>query len=46
MAFSFATEMLNMWMRKREKAKNPVFLREPQLPEKISPEKMYDDSAH
>lgn len=44
MAFSFITEMLNMWMRKKAKAKNPVFLREPQLPPKIRQE--YDDTAH
>lgn len=31
MAFSFGVEMLNMWMRKREKSK-PVVLREPVLP--------------
>ena len=29
MAFSFGVEMLNMWMRKRAKAKNPVQLKEP-----------------
>ncbi|MFT3825582.1 MAG: TerC family protein [Chitinophagaceae bacterium] len=33
MAFSFGVEMLNMWMRKKEKAKRqPVELREPKLP--------------
>lgn len=33
MAFSFGVELLNMWMRKKEKAKKqPVELREPQLP--------------
>jgi len=29
MAFSFGVELLNMWMRKRAKAKNPVQLKEP-----------------
>ena len=29
MAFSFGVEMLNMWMRKREKRRKPVELREP-----------------
>jgi predicted tellurium resistance membrane protein TerC len=29
MAFSFGVELLNMWMRKRAKAKNPVKLKEP-----------------
>ncbi|NML20592.1 TerC family protein [Pseudoflavitalea sp. G-6-1-2] len=33
MAFSFGVEMLNMWMRKREKKKKPVELREPSLKE-------------
>ncbi len=33
MAFSFGVEMLNMWMRKREKKRNPVELREPILKE-------------
>jgi predicted tellurium resistance membrane protein TerC len=33
MAFSFGVELLNLWMRKREKvAKKPVELREPQPP--------------
>lgn len=31
MAFSFGVEMLNMWMRKRDKKKAPVELREPIL---------------
>jgi predicted tellurium resistance membrane protein TerC len=31
MAFSFGVEMMNMWMRRREKAKKPVELREPRL---------------
>jgi predicted tellurium resistance membrane protein TerC len=44
MAFSFGVELLNMWMRKRARNKNPVELREPQLPNK-APEP-YDDSAH
>lgn len=30
MAFSFGVELLNMWMRKREKKRKPVELREPQ----------------
>lgn len=34
MAFSFGVELLNLWMRKREKTKKPVELREPVLPEK------------
>ena len=29
MAFSFGVELLNMWMRKRDKARKPVELREP-----------------
>jgi hypothetical protein len=33
MAFSFGVELLNMWMRKREKKKKPVELREPKLKE-------------
>jgi predicted tellurium resistance membrane protein TerC len=31
MAFSFGVELLNMWIKKREKAKRPVQLREPVL---------------
>ena len=31
MAFSFAVEMLNLWMVKRQKKRKPVQLREPQL---------------
>jgi hypothetical protein len=31
MAFSFGVEMMNMWMRRREKVKKPVELREPHL---------------
>lgn len=42
MAFSFGVEMLNMWMRKREKKRNPVQLREPLLPHN----KPSDDQAH
>ncbi|MFN5646431.1 MAG: TerC family protein [Chitinophagaceae bacterium] len=41
MAFSFAVELLNMWMRKRAKARKPVELREPKLREQVA-----DDSAH
>jgi predicted tellurium resistance membrane protein TerC len=33
MAFSFGVELLNMWMRKKEKKRKPVELREPVLPE-------------
>ena len=48
MAFSFGVELLNLWMRKREKvAKKPVELREPQLPvdnPRIHPVP-YDDQA-
>ncbi len=36
MAFSFLVELLNMWIRKREKARKPVELREPKLPPKHS----------
>ena len=42
MAFSFAVELLNLWMRKRAKAKKPVELREPVLKEAEG----YDDMAH
>lgn len=42
MAFSFGVEMLNMWMRKKEKRK-PVELREPKL-SSIEPER-FDDMA-
>lgn len=42
MAFSFIVEMLNMVMRKRQKARNPVQLREPKLPNAPSG----DDMAH
>jgi predicted tellurium resistance membrane protein TerC len=41
MAFSFAVELLNMWMRKRAKARKPVELREPKLREQVA-----DDEAH
>jgi predicted tellurium resistance membrane protein TerC len=33
MAFSFGVELLNMWIKKREKAPKPVELREAVLPE-------------
>lgn len=48
MAFSFGVELLNMWMRKRDKARKPVKLREPVLPAQTgSPHKHdYDDMAH
>jgi predicted tellurium resistance membrane protein TerC len=41
MAFSFAVELLNMWMRKRAKARKPVELREPKLRQQVA-----DDEAH
>ncbi len=48
MAFSFGVELLNLWMKKREKvAKKPVELREPQLPV-VRPDTYptpYDDQA-
>lgn len=31
MAFSFGTELLNMWMRRKEKQKKPIELREPHV---------------
>jgi predicted tellurium resistance membrane protein TerC len=34
MAFSFGVEMLNLVMRKRQKAKHVVSLNEPRFPEK------------
>ena len=42
MAFSFGVELLNMWMRKRDKKRKPVELREPQLHESA----LVDDQAH
>jgi predicted tellurium resistance membrane protein TerC len=33
MAFSFLVELLNLWMRKKEKKRNPVELKEPMLEE-------------
>jgi len=48
MAFSFLVEMLNLWMRKRQKSK-PIQLREPVLPHEINRDTTpapYDDSAH
>lgn len=36
MAFSFGVEMLNLWMVKRQKARKPVELREPSLPDASS----------
>lgn len=41
MAFSFGVELLNMWMRRRAKARRPVELREPQLHAQGG-----DDEAH
>ena len=52
MAFSFLVELLNMWIRKREKARRPaakpVELREPKLPPKHSTTfpTPYDDEAN
>lgn len=43
MAFSFGVEMLNMIMRKKERKRKPVELREPQLKE--STPQLYDDMA-
>lgn len=43
MAFSFAVELLNMVMRKRQLARKPVELREPRLEEPGTPA---DDMAH
>ncbi len=48
MAFSFVVEILNMAMRKRVAMRNPVELREPQLPQMkkgVYPTE-YDDMAH
>jgi predicted tellurium resistance membrane protein TerC len=50
MAFSFLVEMLNLWMRKRQKAAiRPVELREPVLKQNIKKDTSpapYDDMAH
>jgi hypothetical protein len=51
MAFSFLVELLNMWIRKREKARKPakpIELREPHLQpvHKDTFPTPYDDSAH
>jgi predicted tellurium resistance membrane protein TerC len=43
MAFSFLVELLNLWMRKKEKERKPVQLREPVV---TAGNKMYDDMAH
>jgi predicted tellurium resistance membrane protein TerC len=43
MAFSFGVELLNMWMRKRQKRMPPVELREPVLPDTRPTE--YNDMA-
>jgi predicted tellurium resistance membrane protein TerC len=43
MAFSFGVELLNMWLRKKETRRQPVELREPQLPDTITGE--YNDMA-
>ena len=42
MAFSFGVELLNMWIRKRDKKRKPVELREPLLHEQV----YADDQAH
>jgi predicted tellurium resistance membrane protein TerC len=44
MAFSFVVELLNLWMRKKEKERKPIELREPVL--KTSEVVNYDDQAH
>jgi len=44
MAFSFGVELLNLWMRKREKERKPIQLREPVL--KHTEYVNYDDQAH
>lgn len=50
MAFSFLVEMLNLWMRKRQKAAiRPLELREPVLKQNIKKDTSpapYDDMAH
>ena len=48
MAFSFGVEMMNMWMRRREKAKKPVELREAHIRPKRTDTMPtpYDDQAH
>jgi predicted tellurium resistance membrane protein TerC len=48
MAFSFGVELMNLWMKRREKARKPVELREPVLPpvRKDTYPTPYDDSAH
>ena len=38
MAFSFGVELLNLWMRKKEKRREPVELREPQLKDQMPTE--------
>ena len=43
MAFSFGVELLNMWMRKRNKKKNAVQLKEPAA---TGAAQGYDDMAH
>jgi predicted tellurium resistance membrane protein TerC len=44
MAFSFGVELLNLWMRKKEKERKPIELREPIL--KANAVVNYDDQAH
>lgn len=48
MAFSFLVELLNMWIRKREKKRKPVELREPHLAPKHTGTMPtpYDDEAN
>ncbi|HTL06720.1 MAG TPA: TerC family protein [Chitinophagaceae bacterium] len=45
MAFSFGVELLNMWMRKRNKQKQPVQLREPRRKKEPAVKDGYDDMA-
>ncbi|WP_336516319.1 TerC family protein [Pollutibacter soli] len=46
MAFSFGVELLNMWMRKKSRSKNPVQLREPKPVESEKELIGRDDKAH
>jgi predicted tellurium resistance membrane protein TerC len=46
MSFSFGVELLNMWMRKRQKKANPVNLREPRLESKVASPTTWDDQSH
>ncbi|HLO81985.1 MAG TPA: TerC family protein [Chitinophagaceae bacterium] len=44
MAFSFIVELLNLWMRKKERERKPIELREPMI--RAPRVKVDDDSAH